>query len=76
MAGLRGLCALPPFPRDLVKASHNASVSYYDGLRAFHQKEIDWRQADLNHRRKSTNYEINYDEVFVIYRLCRWPDRF
>jgi hypothetical protein len=44
-------------------------------VRASHKKDIDWIQADLNHRRKSTNDEINYDEVFVIYRLCSWPDR-
>ena len=39
----------------------------HDGLHASHQKDIDWTEADLNHRRKPTNYEINQDEGFVIY---------
>ena len=43
-------------------------------MRASHQKDIDWIKADLNHRGKSTNHEIN-DEVFVTYRLCRLPAR-
>lgn len=40
---------------------------------AVHQKDIDCVTPDRNHRRKPTNYGINYDEGFVTCRPCRRP---
>jgi hypothetical protein len=40
-------------------AAWGIGVVAHEGMRALYQKGIDWTQADLNHRRKSTNYEIN-----------------
>jgi len=79
MAGLYDLGALPAFPGYLVKPTRLSSFQSATRLgarslaRILHQKEIDSVKPDRNHRRKLITSRINYDEVYVIYRFCRWP---
>lgn len=77
MACVCNLGALPPFPRDLVKARSHAILPESGPAKArellatLHQKDIDWGKRNRNHRRKPIVHRINYDEVFVTDRLCR-----
>ncbi len=52
MASLRRLDPVPPRARHLVKVPlEGIGVVAHEGTRALYQKDIDWTQADLNHRR-------------------------